>query len=263
MTVPWLSRLVRRNVASVHLYGLMRSAMLAGQWLTRRPDEPDLLFLGRLPRRDDELVLDIGANGGQSAIAISFIRPRARIVSFEPLPPLWAELGRVKRLLGRRFEFRRYGLGRMDGSFPLYVPVSGELPMTPRASVSREAALANCAELERTVGLPTRLEQVTVEIRNCDTEKLEPMAIKIDVEGAEYEVIQGLRNTIEEHRPVLILERSESFENCAQLFAELGYDILLSEPISARERRLPGLSNRNWIASPPELTGYILAPPAG
>lgn len=249
-----LSRLLRRNVASVRLYGILRTALLVGQWIARRPDEPDLRLLARLPEREGELLLDIGANGGQSAVALGYIRPRARIVSFEPLAPLWPELSRLKLLLGMRFEFRRYGLGQEDGAFPLYLPVSGELPITTRASISHDAALENCRDLEAAIGLPTRIETITVEIRAGDAEQFSPTAIKIDVEGAEYQVVLGLKQTIAAHRPVVIMERSGSFADCSQFFRQLGFDILVGGQPADNAIELEGLSERNWIASPPELT---------
>ncbi len=254
MIGKWLTRLLRRNVGSVYLYGMLRSTLLFAQWAARRPDEPDLLFLARLPQRDDELVLDIGANGGQSAVALGYIRPRARIISFEPLAPLWSELARVKLLLGRRFQFRRYGLGNEAGSFQLFVPISGELAMTTRASISHEAAAANCRELEIAVGLATRIDTVEIEVRRGDEELCIPLAIKIDVEGAEFQVLQGLRQTIVQHRPAVLLEKSGSFDDCAGFFRELGFDILTGEQSEHGSLLLPGLSNRNWIACPPELT---------
>lgn len=257
MTVKWLTRLLRRNVASVYLYGILRSAMLAAQWAARRPDEPDLLLLARIPPRGDELILDIGANGGQSAVALGYIRPHARIVSYEPLAPLWPELSRVRLLLGRRFEFRKYALGETAGSFPLYVPISGELPITTRASISAEAARENCRELEQAVGLETRIDTVQVEVRLGDCEQLVPLAIKIDVEGAEFQVVQGLRQTIVRHRPVVLLERSGSYPACAGFFRELGYDILTGGEAAQGSIHLPGLSARNWIACPPELTRHF------
>lgn len=263
VTPRWITRLVRRHVASAYLYGLLRSIMLAGQWGIRRPDEPDLLFIGRIPQCDGELILDIGANGGQSAVALGFIRPQARIVSYEPVRTLWPELARVKILLGRRFEFRRYGLGNAAGTFTLHVPVCGELPMTTRASISEDAAKRSCLDLERTVGLPTRIETMAVEVRKGDDEDLRPIAIKIDVEGAEHEVLQGLAVTIQKCRPLVLLEKSESFESCALFFEGLGYDILTAKAESGREMSLAGLSTRNWIACPPELTPTILAQAAG
>lgn len=259
MTAKWLTRLLRRNVASVYLYGILRSAMLAAQWVMRRPDEPDLLLLARIPGREHEVILDIGANGGQSAVALGYIRPRAQIISFEPLAPLWPELARVRMLLGGRFAFRKYALGETAGSFPLFVPVSGELPITTRASISQEAAQVNCRELEQAIGLQTRIDTVQIEVRRGDCEKLAPLAIKIDVEGAEHQVIVGLQQTIVSHRPVVILERSESFADCAGFFRKLGYDILTSGTPMDGSIHLPGLSTRNWIACPPELTPHLRA----
>lgn len=259
MMSNWMTRLARRSISSPAVYGSLRTAMLVLQWLTRRPDEPDLEFLARLPARENELILDIGANGGQSAVALSFIRPQARILSYEPIATLWPELERVRMILGDRFDFRKYALGEKRGRFTLYIPVSGRLPITTRASTSEKAAIKNCDELESAVGLPTKVEHLLVEVRQGDTEELRPSAIKIDVEGAEYKVIQGLQQTIMESRPVVILEKSDSFEDCARFFRAIEYEILTCREHFPNEMHLPGLSSRNWLACPREMTPLLRA----
>jgi len=50
-----------------------------------------------------------------------------------------------------------------------------------------------------------------------------PTFVKIDVEGQEVNVIEGMRRTIEEHRPVILCEMHGNNTQIADLLAELGY----------------------------------------
>lgn len=254
----YLTRVARRLVSTPEAYGWLRTAMLGFQRLTRRPDEPDLWFLARLPERDNDLILDVGANGGQTAVALSFIRPRAEIVSFEPMPALWPELERVRKMLGPRFRYEKCALSAHSGTMTLYVPISGRLPITTRASLSEEDARRQCAELERDIGLPTRLDQIDVEVRVGDREELSPTAIKIDVEGAERSVLDGFSETVKRVRPVFVIERSASFDRCVEFFDRLDYALLTHDGGGAGTLALPGLSDRNWIATPQESLYHFL-----
>ena len=59
---------------------------------------------------------------------------------------------------------------------------------------------------------------------------LKPTHVKIDVEGAEPDVLQGGRETLRRHRPVLFLSThgAEPHAACCQMLAELDYQL---EPI--------------------------------
>ena len=247
-----MAKFIRSKVSSPEVYGLMRSAMLVWQRVLRRPDEPDLRLLARVPEHPGELILDIGANGGQSAMALSFLRPHAQILSYEPLPMLWPELRRVRRFIGKRFDFRGYGLGTSQANATIYVPVAGRLPISTRASLLEEEAQSQCAQLANETGLETSISQVEIEIRKGDDEGLAPVAIKLDVEGAERLVLDGLAETIDAHRPVLLIEYSESFEDCCAFFSQRDYRIVVGEDRGDGTFHCPELSNRNWIAAPNE-----------
>ena len=65
-------------------------------------------------------------------------------------------------------------------------------------------------------------EQHTVEIRRGDELELVPDIVKIDVEGAELDVLTGLRNTILQHTPTLFVENSD-WHNVTPFLSDLGY----------------------------------------
>ncbi|MEP7236284.1 MAG: FkbM family methyltransferase, partial [Ferruginibacter sp.] len=57
-----------------------------------------------------------------------------------------------------------------------------------------------------------------------------PDIIKIDVEGAEYDVLVGARNTLEQYHPNILLATHDCHlqgvqEKCVSFLKELGYDL--------------------------------------
>jgi hypothetical protein len=56
-----------------------------------------------------------------------------------------------------------------------------------------------------------------------------PDTIKIDVEGAEFEVLQGARNLLSQHRPILFLDthQREAHKKAIQLLSDLGYQFTI------------------------------------
>lgn len=49
--------------------------------------------------------------------------------------------------------------------------------------------------------------------------------VKIDVEGAEFEVLKGSLNTLRKHRPTVIIEITKNQSEIEELVSELGYGI--------------------------------------
>jgi FkbM family methyltransferase len=52
-----------------------------------------------------------------------------------------------------------------------------------------------------------------------------PRLVKIDVEGAELAVIEGMRRTMEAHRPAIVCELHDTHADFARRLDELGYDV--------------------------------------
>ena len=231
------------------IYALARRAMLVGQWLLRRPDEPDFSAF-KVLRNESGLVVDIGANGGQSAIAFSFLLPRFDILSFEPNPALWRELEFIRRIIGRRFSFQKVGLGPQANQMTLFVPQIGDLPVTTRASLDRAAADEHCERLGADIGERPAIRDVTVDIIPFDSLGLRPDIIKIDVEGYEHSVLEGMTETLEAARPILLLESNANDKACKALLAPLGYRFYYFDMVAGRVTAKEDNRTRNWFAIP-------------
>ena len=137
--------------------------------------------------RPGHTVLDVGANVGYYTLLASvLVGDAGRVHAFEPEP-------RNAGFLRRHAAINRRGNVRVE-----------QAAVSDRAGTARfdfgsgsgTGHLADAGALEvRTL----RLDDY------CAEHGLAPDALKIDVEGAEVSVLEGARQTLERHRPVLFL----------------------------------------------------------
>ena len=89
-----------------------------------------------------------------------------------------------------------------------------------------------------------------IDIISLDEMNLRPGAIKIDVEGYEYEAIQGAVDTIKKYEPILMIEVNDrSFEKIKNLLNELNYSIFVYEKNSKKLNSFDSslIKNKNTV----------------
>lgn len=199
--------------------------------LLNKTHEEDFEALPLLPKTSNELFLDIGANRGAAIQSILMRRPDAKIVGFEPN---WYLLAKAKNPYAHdsRVVIHNVGLGNAQGSYQLYIPFYNDYMFDGLASMKEKNARD---------WLPTRIygfrkeklkiRKVLVEVKKLDDFNLKPYFIKIDVQGFEYEVLQGARMTIQESKPILLIETPGQAE--ISFLSSFGY-----EPFIYRRPRL-------------------------
>jgi FkbM family methyltransferase len=188
----------------------------------RVPHDPDFAFFRNFRGREG-LLVDVGANTGQSARSVRIFNRSLEVLSFEPNRLLEPELQATRRLLGPGFDYRMVGLGRREQTITLYCPMAGDTPLTPWATADRAALERNRVHIEREVGTTINVSSVPIEIRRFDDLGLHPLAVKIDVEGLELEVLQGMRETLQHDEPILMIECSANTPEVAALLSTFGY----------------------------------------
>ncbi|MCZ6638188.1 MAG: FkbM family methyltransferase [Alphaproteobacteria bacterium] len=213
----------RHLVRNLTFYNFLRRLMLIRMKLFRSLVEEDFVVFSAAPKNQG-LILDIGANGGQSAVAFSFLCPTHRIISFEPNPTLAGELKFAAKLIGDRFSFHQVGLSSQEDTLTLYVPKIGKLPIEARASLDKGAATRELESLSETYRGAPEVQETQVHVRRLDDFGFLPDIIKIDVESMEHRVLEGALSTIEISHPLMLLEKGLSEARCKALLRELGYE---------------------------------------
>jgi len=168
------------------------------------------------------LILDVGANRGQSIATLKILFPDAIIHAFEANPLYVPVLEGLQTFFHGTVHAHGFGLGSQDATIPLYVPWVSDTPFLEESSTRLDYYEKPwVAEKFRERG-GLRLEKHLVDIRRGDDLELAPDVIKIDVEGAEHDVLIGLRETVLRHTPTLFVENSD-WHNVTSYLSDLGY----------------------------------------
>ncbi len=180
-------------------------------------DEKEYAFLDSFLRPGD-WALDIGANVGHYSMRMSeLVGAAGRVIAFEPVPATFTLLAANARL----FAHANVSLLNVAAS-DRTASVGMEIPRFPDGLTNYYQA--------RLTGDPARLTILSVPVDALAlpaTVKL----VKIDVEGHELPVLQGMRRLLERDHPVLIVETGA--QSTVDLLTGQGY---VTE-------RLPGSSN--------------------
>lgn len=165
--------------------------------------EPEISFLIRSLVREDDIVLDIGANVGLHSVAFARAVPKGHVYAFEPVAEMAERLSRNCALNGiTNVTLVPCALGAANETVEMDVNVAGE-------GMEGTSTIAGSIHVERH---PERYAKRPVPVRRLDDliEELEVRGrigfVKIDTEGFETMVIEGALNTLRRHRPAMIVE---------------------------------------------------------
>jgi FkbM family methyltransferase len=140
----------------------------------------------------DSNAIDVGANEGAVLRQICALAPAGRHIAFEPIPDLGA---------GLREQFPRVDVRGMA--------VSNEAGSADVAYVADAPAYSGLRERSDLPSGSGHVEHIEVRTERLDdilAEDYVPALIKIDVEGAELQVMQGAIQTLQLHRPFVLFE---------------------------------------------------------
>jgi FkbM family methyltransferase len=144
-------------------------------------------------------LLDVGAHDGAFTLPFAAL-PDSRVLAFEPLPSAFARLQAAAGALPN-VTLRQAALGDAEGEITLTLPVLDGVPQEQWASIAKGYA-----------GLDSRVteQRHRVPLHRLDGFGLTDLtAVKLDAEGAEYEVLLGARETLLRCRPILSVEIEE------------------------------------------------------
>jgi FkbM family methyltransferase len=159
--------------------------------------EPDNVHLLSLLCDNDSRVLDVGANIGMTALALSQICPRGQIVAIEPMPRTFQYLRRnVCEADSGNIEIFNFALGSREG----VALMQGHPSNFACSFIADNYKIPDSDHFSHKVTVK-RLDETFCEL---PLDRLDFM--KVDVEGFELEVFAGAKKTLTTYRPIVFLE---------------------------------------------------------
>ncbi len=159
-----------------------------------------------------QVVLDIGANIGTHTLSFAkMVQPDGFVFSFEP------------QRISFEFMCANVVANNLTNVFPMHAGVSDQSGKiyVPIVDPTKKANAAAFAIRGYSAGDPVDIVTVdSLRLGRCNL-------IKADVEGMEFPVLLGARQTIETHRPILFVENNyeEHSEKIISLIKDLGYSV--------------------------------------
>lgn len=195
---------------------------LSAVWNISRNYEPSFReFLTRIP--ESGTLLDVGANIGITCAIAKRMRPDLGILAFEPVPQNLKVLRRIRKLYSiRRMQIFPCAIGDRQGSASMTIPITAGV-----VDPGRSHLLWEQYRNEEVEHLP-EWQTIEVPIRPLDSFVYGPIdAIKIDVEGHEFQVLTGAKALLTGSRPLVFCEiwESSNRERTLDFMSSLGFSI--------------------------------------
>jgi FkbM family methyltransferase len=173
------------------------------------------------------LLLDVGANTGISALSFLRLEAGLRILSLEPNPIHERPLRRLKKKLGPSFDYKIVGAGDRPGELQLVTPVFRGIALHTFTSASEARVKSGVEEVfGGRVARKCRYVHNRAPLIRVDDLAVDPVVVKIDAEGVDFEVLAGARQTLQRSRPFVLVEIQSDIRRFSAFFAALRYTLL-------------------------------------
>lgn len=174
---------VRRQIKRWRYRSQIRRGTFASQ-------EPEFAWLASVLKRGD-CVIDVGANVGHYTSQMSrLVGPEGRVIAFEPVSETFALL--TENCAAPNVTLINAAVSSIVRMVSMSVPVQSGLPNFYQAQISSGGELKSLALSIDSLYLPERVRLA-----------------KIDAEGHDAEVVQGMLGLIKRDRPTLIIESGD------------------------------------------------------
>lgn len=226
-------RLLRRH-------GLPNLAMLFGTY------EQDFANAFVRRSRNSNVIYDVGANTGYfSLLAAHTAGTNASVYSFEPVAPVIRDLQELaqQNQIADQVTACEVALSDQSGSIRMYTPAAHQTGVIETALRHGEIPAEDFTEVQ------------TVRLNDFVTDNRIPLPdlIKLDVEGAESQVLAGAADVLQQAQPVILMEvhGSQPAAEVWDCLTEQGYTIDLLDgtaelPMHDRAQWLDQFNGSKW-----------------
>ena len=203
------------------------------------------------PLSADFCILDVGSNDGTSIRMFRRYFPLVKIIAIDPITTPRFKLKNVTLI--------KTALSDKAGARSLVTPIVNGKQLTQYSSFYKEKMISQiCSDMAL---LETEVSTIVNEVsfNTIDNLGVTPFFIKIDVEGAELEVLRGSLNVIKKFNPVILVEiqNSQSYQEIKELISINGYinidpskksaDPIDKVLVSKASEFVKGTNNYVWI----------------
>ena len=211
-----LEFIVRSN-----LYLFIFFRFLAGKYLTFLAHENDFEVFSAIKRG---LFLDVGANDGISVKTLKLYNKKLKTFSVEINEVNKSNLELLKKKYNN-YNFILAGASDKNYNSVLYQAYFKQYHLSPFDSLSLQEIKSS---LKNNLFDKKRIRKIVikkkkVKLIKLDTLNLKPKIIKIDIQGHEYQCIQGLMKTIKKYKPLILLEYNIESYKIIKNLKEFGY----------------------------------------
>jgi FkbM family methyltransferase len=161
--------------------------------------------------KEDDVFVDVGAHIGLYSIYAGHLLKQGKVIAIEPNPETFnflrknIELNSLRNVLALNI-----AAWKEDGELPLYIADSSALHSLKPSIGSKRVYIVKARKLESVL---SELGIYRVSF------------IKIDVVGAEVEVLEGLRSVLKLHKPRLVIDEVTNINVVRHFLEDLGYSI--------------------------------------
>lgn len=190
--------------------------------------EDEISKLIKISLRPGDSSLDIGGNIGLQSIRMSLsVGNTGKVYAFEPL-----------NYLQEKFR-KNMALNKADNVTLLPFALS-DTESESEFRINENAWNQGTFSLHNSQGITKQTVSIKIADDLPEIKELHSLAlIKIDVEGFEYQVLRGLSNTLQKHKPRIIFEydsnywaaTGQSIANCSGFLQSMGYKLYQITPV--------------------------------
>lgn len=196
-------------------------------------------------------ILDVGSNDGTSIRMFRRYFPFVKIIAIDPVTTPRFKLKNVTLI--------KSALSEKAGSRTLVTPIVNGKQLTQYSSFYKEKMITQiCSDMDL---VETEVSTIVNEVNfnTIDNLGIDPFFIKIDVEGAELEVLKGSLNVINKCNPVILVEiqNGNAYGAIKELLSAYGYinispekksrKLILKDSITPILNFEEGTNNYVWI----------------
>lgn len=169
------------------------------------------------PESTKYCILDVGSNDGTSIRMFRRYFPLVKIIAIDPITTPRFKLKNVTLI--------KSALSEEEGSRTLVTPIVNGKQLTQYSSFYKEKMITQiCSDMDL---IEAEVSTIVNEVNfnTIDNLGIDPFFIKIDVEGAELEVLKGSLNVINRCNPVILVEiqNGNAYLAIKELLSDYGY----------------------------------------